>query len=127
QPSGRRGAPHHSSVDFAAPCLDFRHATMIPPMKILAAWWTKSALVAAALSGVLVLQISGRERLSFVPEATVTQLAAPAKTRLLVKFAHPRVALTRRNWDAPLLTAISQTLEASNEAQFVQAVDTMLR
>ena len=82
-------------------------------------------LVALVVAAALLLPGSAGGSASF-DEARVDDLAALGKVWLAVRFQHPRVALTERNWDAVLETAVPAVLSARDHETAVAAVGAML-
>ena len=60
------------------------------------------------------------------PYALTERLAALGRVWLTAKFAHPRVALTGRDWDAALVAVLPPVKSAGDDKAFADAVGAML-
>ena len=67
--------------------------------------------------------VAGRQ----VTDTRTQRLATLGRVWLAVKFAHPRVALTNRDWDAVLTDALPVVEAAKDDRAFEEAVASMLR
>ena len=79
--------------------------------------------VLLALTLVATAPVGGRQ----TTDVQTRRLATLGRVWLAVKFAHPRVALTSRDWDAVLTGAVSAVKSATDDRSFDAAIEGMLR
>ena len=79
--------------------------------------------VLLALTLVATAPVGGRQ----TTDVQTGRLATLGRVWLAVKFAHPRVALTSRDWDAVLTGAVSAVKSATDDRSFDAAIEGMLR
>ncbi|MBZ5498051.1 MAG: hypothetical protein LAP85_16740 [Acidobacteriia bacterium] len=60
------------------------------------------------------------------PDIQTQRLAKLGKVWLTTKFAHPRVALTDRDWDGALVSALPGVKAATDDKSFAEAIGAML-
>ena len=78
--------------------------------------------IAAAL---ILSTMVGVRSIGMPPDVTPDRLTILGRIWLTVKFAHPRVALTDRDWDRALVDAWPVVKAASSDEGFAQAVNAM--
>lgn len=78
--------------------------------------------IAAAL---ILSTMVGVRSIGMPPDVTPDRLTVLGRIWLTVKFAHPRVALTDRDWDRALVDAWPVVKAASSDESFAQAVNVM--
>jgi C-terminal processing protease CtpA/Prc len=78
------------------------------------------------LAAVLIITLVGIGLVATPADVTPERLSALGRVWVTVKFAHPRVALTERDWDRALVDAWPAVKAATTDEGFADAVGTML-